>query len=101
MPRSSKSGPVVKIPSSFECLGMTVTVEVGGLENSNSHGTYNHDEKRIAIAPNKNKQIESATFWHEYVHCVLSALGYDKLNRNEKFVERLAQCLYQLERTRK
>lgn len=88
------------IPKSFECMGMTVRVHVGGLEHADEHGTYDHDSRTIAIAPNKNKQFTESTFWHEYVHCALQTLGHDDLNKDEAFVERLAQCLYQLERTR-
>ena len=91
----------MKIPSSFECMGMTVTVEVAGLHNSDEHGTYDHEKHHIAIDGAQTKQNKSATFWHEFVHCALSTLGYSDLNKDEEFVERMAQCLYQLEKTRK
>ena len=91
----------MKIPSEFECMGMTVKVEMDGLHNSEEHGTYDHDRNLIAIDSKQTKQNKSATFWHEYVHCALSTLGYYELNKDEEFVERMAQCLYQLEKTRK
>jgi len=91
----------VKIPTKFECMGMTVTVEVGGLKHSNEHGTYDSEKQLIAIDANQTKQNRHATFWHEFVHCALSTLAYEELNKDEEFVERMAQCLYQLEKTRR
>ena len=33
------------------------------------------------------------TFWHELVHAILNDMGYDTLNRNEKFVTGFAKRL--------
>ena len=102
MPRNLKSGPIAtSIPKTFECVGMTVTVNFGGLEASNAHGTFDQEKSSINIAKTEDRQNVEATFWHEYVHCVLATLGYEKLNKNEKFVERIGQCLYQLDKTKK
>lgn len=89
------------IPKTFECMGMTVTVKVGGLTHSDCHGTYDHAKRVIAIDKTDDRQGMEATFWHEFVHCIFDHLGYDKLSRDEKKVERIAQCLYQLQKTRK
>ena len=82
-------------------MGMTIKVQFGGLEASNNHGTFDAEKNLIAIVKQDNRQNQEATFWHEYVHCALSTLGYTKLNNDEEFVERLGQCLYQLHKTKK
>ena len=82
-------------------MGMTVKVELGGLESSNDYGTFDSEKSTIAIVKTDNRQNQEATFWHEFVHCALTTLGYSKLNNNEKFVERMGQCLYQLHKSKK
>ncbi len=89
------------IPKSFECMGMKVTVEVGGLKHANEHGTYDHGDRVIAIDEKSNRQNKDSTFWHEFVHCVFDTLGYDEDSKDEQKVELIAQCLYQLQKTRK
>lgn len=89
------------IPKRFECMGMTVTVTVGGLSNSDEHGTYDHDKRIIAIDKDDDRQTMESAFWHEFVHCALDHLGYSKLSKDEKFTERMGQLLYQLQRTKR
>ena len=88
------------IPSSFECLGLTITVTIGECENEDDHGEYKGQEARITVAPHENYQIMESTFWHEYVHCVMTMLGYPDLNEDEQFVELVAQCIYQFHKTK-
>ena len=82
-------------------MGFTIVVNVGVMEDKSADGHFYGCEQRISISKEITKQVQEQTFWHEYMHCVLTTLGYDKLNNDEKFVDRMAQCLYQLEKTRK
>ena len=89
----------MKLPNSFELMGYTVSVERPDLEEGDLCGKWKPDTNRILVSPNKNKDIEGVTFWHEWMHCALSTLGYEKLNGDEEFVDRMAQCLYQTQKT--
>ena len=87
------------IPDRFECLGLTIEVRQEPVPGDD-HGDYSASEAVIRINPDQSEQLMGSTFWHEFVHCMLSMLGYEDLNSDEQFVEQLAQCLYQLEKTR-
>ena len=101
MRKSLRRGRSVKmIPKQFECMGSTVVVSIEDC-GENADGHYHGRETRITIAKDSTKQNQEQTFWHEYMHCALTHLGYDKLNSNEQFVDQMAQCLYQLQKTRK
>ena len=89
------------IPKSFDCGGRKIRVEIGGLENSNSNGTYDHDEGVVAVSKRVPERNKLSVFWHEVVHCMLETAGYDKLSKNEKLVDRLAQLLAQKELTQR
>ena len=88
------------IPKKFQCMGFTVPVKVGRMKDSTADGHYHGREPRIVISDGATKQVQEQTFWHEYVHCALTVLGYEEMNSNEQFVDQFAQCLYQLEKTR-
>ena len=90
----------MKIPKSFECMGFTITVKMIDLKEGELCGKWKPDQNTILIDPNKNKDIQGETFWHEFMHCALETLSYDKLNADEAFVDRMAQCLHQLMKTR-
>ena len=88
------------IPSQFECMGMTVTVTVGKCAKG-MHGEYHANDNLIKIGNLKTEELRASTFWHEFVHCALTTLGYNELNDNEQFVEQMAQCIYQCHKTAK
>ena len=87
------------IPKSFECMGLTFSVSLEDMEDN--FGKYHSLTQRLRIAKNHSKQVQEQTFWHEFMHCALDQLGYADLNDNEQFVDQMAHCLYQLEKTRK
>jgi hypothetical protein len=87
------------IPQSFECLGLVVTVKRTKLKKS--YGKWKPNKLEILIDTRSAEQVQEQAFWHEAVHCILDSLGYDKLSGNEKLVDRLGHCLYQLDRSRK
>ena len=88
------------IPTRFECMGSTITVRVEEIKDPSLDGHYNGTEQEISVSKECTEQAQEQTFWHEWVHCALTHLGYKKLNDNEQFVDQLAQCLYQLQKTR-
>lgn len=89
------------IPKQFDCMGFTIPVVIEEIRAEDLHGEYDVVDPAIRISKESAKQVQEQTFWHEYVHCALTTLGYSKLNKDEKFVDRMGQCLYQLERSRK
>ena len=91
----------MRLPKSFECMGFTVKVETKVLEDPDVDGHFYGRDSKIVISEMASPQTQAQTFWHEYMHCVLTYLGYKELNENEQFVDQMAQCLYQLEKTRK
>lgn len=92
------------IPRQFELMALTVTVEVTDELPKDLDGHWSHSKQRIRVRPVGKKVTEQAqlqAFWHEAVHAILQVLSYDKLSDDEKFVDRLAQCLAQIEQTRR
>lgn len=88
------------IPNSFECMGFTINVHTTTELKKNIHGKWEPSTQQILIRWNDTFQMQEQTFWHEAVHCILDNLSYDELSHDENFVDRFAQCLYQLEKTR-
>jgi hypothetical protein len=63
------------------------------------YGHFDHKRLEIVIHDNLTPEQARATFWHEFMHASLQTLSYSDLCADEEFVERLAQCLVQLEKT--
>lgn len=87
----------MKIPDSFECIGTRYVVNRKNLPEK--YGHFDAKNNEIALHKNMGEEREALTFWHEFFHCALHTLGYQKLSDNEKLVERLAQVTHQLEKT--
>ena len=81
-------------------MSSTVNVSVEDMADKESDGHYYGQEYRITIDKKGVQQLQEQTFWHEFMHCALTHLGYKKLNDNEQFVDQMAQCLYQLQKSR-
>jgi len=88
------------IPTKFECMGSTITTSIEALPDKGDDGTYHSQEQKISVSTELTPQAQEQTFWHEFMHCALQHLGYAKLDNNEQFVDQMAQCLYQLQKTR-
>ena len=63
-------------------------------------GKVYYPEQKIKIgltSTQTGKKFKSAdvhdTFWHEVVHAILEDMGYETLNRNERFVTGFAKRL--------
>ena len=87
-----------KLPSQFQCMGMTVDVFVED-HDSDTAGHFYPEDSKITIAPSDNPEYQMITFWHEYLHCVFGSLGYEKLNKDERLIDQMAHCLHQLMKT--
>ena len=81
-------------------MGMTVNVFREDIDEPDQVGHFYPEEAKIVIAPNDNSEYEQLTFWHEYLHCVFTNLCYHKLNGDEDLIDRMAQCLHQLMKTK-
>ena len=53
------------------------------------------DDFRILLRSDMSKQNREVTLWHEVVHAILFTMG--ERDHDERFVEGLAQLLYQYE----
>lgn len=88
------------IPRKFECMGFTVEVDVRKMSDKSADGKFYPTDYRIDVSSELTEQRQQQTFWHEFMHCALNILGYEKIDANEQFVDQMGQLLYQLEKTR-
>jgi len=86
----------MKIPTSFQLGGIKVKVKaVKGLRDLDGKvGQALFQEHTIIIDPEGPPAEVEDTFCHELVHFILSKMGEDKLNANEKFVHLFACFLH-------
>ena len=67
-------------------------------------GLCSYIEARIYIAEKArgkklSKQVQEQIFYHELIHAMLDAIGYDELGQDEKFVNSMGTLLHQFQRT--
>lgn len=109
MQKKSKKKSTTKklIPSSFEVLGHTVTVEHKSLVDfGDNYGSSEFIRTKIEVSQNDKRgaipiSAQEHTFYHELVHTILEAMGEKELNDNEKFVDTFGGLLHQFMRTAK
>ena len=82
-------------------MGFDIDVVIEKIRDEDVDGHFHGNKQKIVISNEATKQVQQETFWHEWMHCALTTLGYSDLNKDEKLVDQMAQCLYQLEKTRK
>jgi hypothetical protein len=88
----------MKIPKSFALHG--TTYEVSCVSEKNWEGEADElgyllpQLGKVAIKAG-DQQIMEHTYCHELVHAILTHMGEDKLNRNEKFVDMFGGLLHQ------
>ena len=58
-------------------------------------GCTNPDSFRIMVSNKLSKQGKEITLWHEVIHAILFTMG--ERDHDERFVEGMAQLLYQYE----
>ena len=91
------------IPQSFQIMGHTVTVKITDDLPEGADGLWSAGTNEIRICPASKKLSKSnqeQIFWHEVVHCIFDMLSYEEYSKDEKLVDRVAQCLYQTQTTR-
>jgi hypothetical protein len=91
------------IPKSFKLMGYTIKVTVCELPKR-KYGDWSLSNQEIRIAPlgpKMSAEMQLQTFWHEVVHACLDVMSYEEQSKDEAFVDRLGQCLAQIQQTRK
>jgi hypothetical protein len=88
------------IPKTFKLFNTTWTVkQVNKIDKQGSMGLCDYGLATISLRKNLKKDIKEATFHHELIHAILDTLNYDKLSRDEKFVDTFGQALHQALKT--
>lgn len=93
------------IPSRFQVMGRTVTVEMVDdlYDKHDCTGKWFENLSLIRLqSPNKDfsESVIAQSFWHEALHSILDSLWEHDMSKNEKLVEQISQCIYQVEMTR-
>jgi len=92
------------IPKSFQLMGHTIKVKITEDISDNNVGEYKPQQQEIHVLPvseNFTTSNQEQTFWHETMHVVFDVLSYPKHYTDEALVDRIGQCLYQIEKTKK
>lgn len=91
-----------RIPSSFQMLGQTISVEVVPKKEwqyEDAVGIFNPTDNSIKLLKVRRDQLLHA-LWHEKIHAALYFLNH-RLYSNEAFVDGLGGLLAQAEDTAK
>ena len=92
------------IPKSFQLMGHTFKVKVTDDVSDGNVGEYKPQQQEIWVLPVSDKITKShqeQTFWHETTHAIFDVLSYPKYYSDEALVDRIGQCLYQIDKTKK
>jgi hypothetical protein len=92
------------IPSRFSILGQTIKVVfIDDLaDRYEMAGRWRPTLNTIELQPPDEYYSEdyvNQTFWHEAVHAALEILGYEDQSKEEDFVDRMGQAIYQIIKT--
>lgn len=88
----------MKIPTSFQLLGQKYTVKLitqSQWEDPSCWGSFNPATREIHIL-DRGDTDNAQTYMHEVVHVVLVAMGREKLNKDEAFVDLMGSMLQQI-----
>lgn len=88
----------MKIPTSFQLLGQRYSVKViaqAQWSDASIWGLFNPATREIQIL-DRSESDNLQTFFHEITHVILSAMGRDKLNKDEAFVDLMGSMLQQI-----
>lgn len=98
----------MKIPNSFDLQSHTIKVVYDDkmLDAERCYGMAEYDQCKITLCNKKGGKplpasVIQHTFYHETVHLILTAMGEDKKNKNEIFVDTFAGLLCQILNTQK
>ena len=87
------------IPRTFELFGTTYKVEQPNkvmVDKESVLGSCNSDTGVIQVRKNLKKDLKELTYLHELTHAILFSLEYNKLGRDEIFIERFSKALHQV-----
>ena len=96
------------IPDEFQILGHTVKIQrVDSIDSPEGITHLGYSDYQVCLLSIRNSDDElelcesciEQTYLHEVVHFILGAMGEDKLNDNEKFVDTFAGLLHQILKT--
>ena len=95
-----------KLPSRIQILGQDIKVEhISNMVSlADCHGDWDLQKNTIRVQSLTDEHPKDACFvsyFHEVVHAALDLTGHQDLSKDENFVERMAQALYQAEKTRR
>ena len=85
-------------------MGHTIKIKITEDIADDNVGHYDPQKQEILIRPASDKFTQSnqeQTFWHEAMHVIFNVLSYDDHYIDEALVDRIGQCLYQIEKTKK
>jgi len=85
-------------------MGHTIKVKITTDLPENSDGCWKTKKQEIHLLPvgeGITASNQEQTFWHEVMHVIFEVLSYDEHNEDEVLVDRIGQCLYQIDKTRK
>ena len=91
------------IPKSFQLMGHTYKVKITNDMSDDNVGEYSAKRQEIRLRPVGKMITESnqeQTFWHETTHAIFDILSYPKHYSDEALVDRIGQCLYQIDKTK-
>lgn len=88
----------------FKLGGCTWEVKVDNKSTdvADIYGQCNFTNKYIIINDKRRDEAIEQTIWHEIVHAILREMEFgSEMTYDESFVNRLAVCLHQIDKTRK
>ena len=85
-------------------MGHTIAVKITSDVSEGNDGEWKPNKQEIRILP-VSKDITASnqeqTFWHEVMHVIFDTLSYAEHNEDEILVDRIGQCLHQIDKTKK
>ena len=98
----------MNIPSRFKVNGHQIKIEFDNeyCNEDGIYGEYDYNTKVITMSDKMDgkrltKKTIELTYLHELFHCIFDVVGEPELSRNEDLVEKLAQAMYQIQKSSK
>lgn len=92
------------IPKSFQLMGHTIKVKITKSVSEGTVGEWSPGQLEIRIKPvddGISESYQEQIFWHELTHCIFDLMAYEDHGKDEALVDRIGQCLYQINKTMK
>ena len=87
----------MRIPDRIQLIGRTINIKypTDFLNEEDLQGRANYRNNTIELNADIIDENKNLVFIHEFLHWMFTLTGYDKLSRDEKMIDRLAEVLYQ------